>query len=123
MAQVVADAYHKLPADEQKSCAIFGQNYGQVGAIDFFGAKMGLPNAISGHNNYYIYGPGKASGQVVIALGIERAVLDKEFRSVERVGTFHDEYLLPDQNDIPIYKCTQPVRSLSAWWPALKRYI
>ena len=57
MAQVVADAYHKLPPSEQKSCAIFGQNYGQAGAIDFFGAKMGLPPAISGHQNYYYWGP------------------------------------------------------------------
>jgi 4-amino-4-deoxy-L-arabinose transferase-like glycosyltransferase len=53
MAQVVADAYHRLPPEEQKSCAIFGQNYGQAGAIDFFGEKMGLPPAISGHQNYY----------------------------------------------------------------------
>src|SRR5271167_3686106 len=35
MAQVVADAYFKIPTDERKSCAIFGQNYGQAGAIDF----------------------------------------------------------------------------------------
>ncbi len=57
MAQVVANAYYSLPPEEQPSCAIFGQNYGQAGAIDFFGAKMGLPGAISGHENYFYWGP------------------------------------------------------------------
>jgi len=54
MAQVVADAYHKLPPEEQKSCAIFGQNYGQAGAIDLFGPQLGLPPAISAHQTYFI---------------------------------------------------------------------
>ena len=29
----------------------------QAGAIDFFGAKYGLPAALSGHQNYYLWGP------------------------------------------------------------------
>src|SRR6266851_6656217 len=47
MAQVVADAYFKLPPAQRERCAIFGQYYGQAGAIDFFGAKMGLPPPLS----------------------------------------------------------------------------
>ena len=30
---------------------------------------MGLPEAISGHNNYYIWGPGSCTGQVLITIG------------------------------------------------------
>ncbi len=69
MAQVVADAYHKLPPEEQKTCGIFGQNYGQAGAIDFFGAKMGLPPAISGHQNYFYWGPHGYTGECMIVMG------------------------------------------------------
>ena len=54
----------KLPEEERKSCAIFGQNYGQAGAIDFFGAKMGLPLAISGHQNYFYWGHTRVYGRV-----------------------------------------------------------
>src|SRR5207245_6880687 len=49
MAETIAGVYNKLSPEDKHRCAIFGQNYGQAGAIDFFGAKMGLPNALTGH--------------------------------------------------------------------------
>jgi hypothetical protein len=49
--------------------------------------------------------------------------LHQGFRSVVRIGTFHNDYLLPDQNNLPIYKCTEPIASLDAWWPKLRHYI
>ena len=57
MAAAVARIYHGLPADIRPRTAIFGQNYGQAGAIDLFGPKYGLPPAISGHQNYFLWGP------------------------------------------------------------------
>ena len=53
MAAAVARVYNGLPADIRPRTAIFGQNYGQAGAIDLFGPKYGLPPAISGHQNYF----------------------------------------------------------------------
>src|SRR6516162_3520634 len=79
MAQVVADAYYKLPAEERKNCAIFGQNYGQAGAIDFFGAKMGLPPAISGHQSYFYWGPRGFTGACMIVMGDEYKTLSQKF--------------------------------------------
>ncbi len=119
----MAGAYDALTPAEQREAAILTGNYGQASAIDFFGSRYHLPHAISGHNNYYIYGPRGASGRVVLAIGVEPSLLRTEFRRVERVGTFHDEYLLPDQNTLPIYKCTQPVESMAQWWPKVRRYI
>jgi len=55
MVRSVARAYHSLPSYDQKRAAIFCQNYGQAGAIDFFGPKYGLPPAISGHQNYFVW--------------------------------------------------------------------
>ena len=52
----VARVYHHLPPEEQQRAAIFCQNYGEAGAIDFFGPKLGLPAAISGHQNYFLWG-------------------------------------------------------------------
>src|SRR5206468_7863938 len=53
----VAHVYHHLRPEDEKRAAIFCQNYGEAGAIDFFGAKSGLPPAISGHQNYFLWGP------------------------------------------------------------------
>ena len=57
MAGSVAHVYHHLQPEDEKRVAIFCQNYGEAGAIDFFGPKLGLPPPISGHQNYFLWGP------------------------------------------------------------------
>ena len=59
MVQSVARVYTSLPPDEQKRAAIFCQNYGEAGAIDFFGPKYGLPPALSGHRKLLLLGAGR----------------------------------------------------------------
>ena len=49
MVAKVSEAYLKLSPEERPGCGIFAQNYGQAGAIDFFGRRYGLPPALSGH--------------------------------------------------------------------------
>ena len=119
----MAGAYGRLGPAEQREAVILTRDYGQASAIDFFGPKVGLPRAISGHNNYFLYGTRGASGRVVLAIGLPAAQLRAEFRRVERVAVYHDDYVLPDFNDLPIYKCTRPIVSLATWWPSTKRYI
>ena len=123
LVRTFAGVYDRLPPADQREAVILTRDYGQASAIDFFGPRYHLPPAISGHNNYYLYGPGNASGKVVLAIGIAPALLRTEFRSVVPVAVYRDAYVLPDFNDLTIYECTQPIRSLAAWWPATKRYI
>jgi hypothetical protein len=122
MAQVVADAYFKLPPDERKSCAIFGQNYGQAGAIDFFGAKMGLPNAISGHQSYYYWGPRGYTGECMIVMDDTYETLSQKFESVEKVGSVYHPLSMPYQH-FDVYLCRRPkFGTLQQVWPRLKRW-
>ncbi|GAC1549944.1 MAG: glycosyltransferase family 39 protein [Vulcanimicrobiaceae bacterium] len=118
-----ARATQALTPAERRAAVILTRDYGQASAIDFFGPKRGLPRAISGHNNYFLYGPRGASGAVVLTIGFDASRLRGEFARVERVATYHDDYVLPDFNDLPIYKCTLPRAPLAAWWPSLRRYI
>jgi len=122
MAQVVADAYHKLPPEEQKSCAIFGQNYGQAGAIDFFGAKLGLPPAISGHQNYYYWGPRGYTGECMIVMGDNSKQLQELFGSVEFAGRAEHPLSMPSQH-IDVYVCRKPkFGTLEKVWPSIKHW-
>ena len=52
-----AKAYDQVRPTDRPGCAIFAQDYGQAGAIDFFGPKYGLPPALSGHQTYWLWGP------------------------------------------------------------------
>src|SRR5438067_1592717 len=68
MVRSVARVYASCPPEEQKRAAIFCQNYGEAGAIDFFGSKYGLPPALSGHQNYFYWGPDDYTGEIMIVL-------------------------------------------------------
>ena len=71
--------YSSLSPEEQSRCVIFGQNYGEAGAIDVLGRETGLPRALSGHNSYWFWGPGDWSGEVIIVIGSQREDLEELF--------------------------------------------
>jgi 4-amino-4-deoxy-L-arabinose transferase-like glycosyltransferase len=53
----VLTVFKNLSPEEQHACIIYGQNYGEAGAVSFLGREFGLPAAVSGHNSYYHWGP------------------------------------------------------------------
>jgi len=89
MTAKVAEVYNSLSPEEREKAAIFANNYGEAGAIDFFGKKYGLPKAISNHQSYYLWGHGNYDGSVVIILGDDKEDAEEFFQNVEektRVG-------------------------------------
>jgi Dolichyl-phosphate-mannose-protein mannosyltransferase len=82
----VAHVYHHLQPEDEKRAAIFCQNYGEAGAIDFFGPKLGLPPAISGHQNYFLWGPRDWAGEVILVLDTDADEERELFGSVEDLG-------------------------------------
>lgn len=123
MTETVAQVYQRLPAQEQSQCGIFAENYGEAGAIDFFGPHYGLPGAISGHNNYWLWGPGEFSGAVMIHLGGTLAELQQIYMDVQQAAVFTCEYCMPYENNLPIYVCRGLRRPLHEVWPLVKMYI
>jgi hypothetical protein len=119
---VVAGVFQSLPADDQPKAAILTRNYGQAGAIEYFGPSYGLPRPISGHNNYYLWGPQQYTGEVVITVGIPIEKLQPLFHHIELAATIRSDYAIPEENNIPIYICREPKMSLQKAWPQLKFY-
>jgi hypothetical protein len=62
----VAEVWRSLPSGERAQAAIVTTNYGEAGAINFFGADDGLPRARSGHNQYGLWGSGEQDSSIVI---------------------------------------------------------
>ncbi len=69
LADAVAGVVRALPPEERATARIFVQNYGEAGALEYYGPSRGLPPVISGHNAYWHWGPGPDSGGVVIIVG------------------------------------------------------
>jgi dolichyl-phosphate-mannose-protein mannosyltransferase len=57
MAGEVAAIYNSLLPDERAQTGIWAGNYGEAGAINLFGPKLGLPRAYSRHQNHWYWGP------------------------------------------------------------------
>lgn len=115
----VATAYNALPHNEKDDCAILASWYGIAGAIDHFGPKRGLPNAICPQNSYWMWGTRNYSGEVVLAVGYSARFLGQFFDRVERVAHFENPYAYGAE----IYLCKKPKAALDRMWPWFKRFI
>jgi hypothetical protein len=119
----VADVYNGLTPQERARCVILASNYGEAGALDFFGRRYGLPRAVSGHNNYYLWGPGTRVAEVLIAVNVPRDDLKRLFSDVQQAATTPDHpYAMPDETGLPIFVCRKPIVSLQEAWPRFKNY-
>jgi len=118
----VNQAYGRLSPEEQPGCGIFAQNYGEAGAVDFFGRRYGLPPALSGHQTYFLWGPRGYSGNCLIVLDDSRESLERLFEHVEYVGKSADNpYAL--ERELPVFICRgAKFGTLAELWPRLKKW-
>ncbi|RPI28960.1 MAG: glycosyltransferase [Acidobacteria bacterium] len=118
----VARVYHSLPDADKKQCGIFGRNYGEAGAIDLLGNSHGLPDAISGHNNYWLWGPDGYTGNVLIVIGGKQKDLARYFDSVLAAGIVSNQYSMPYENNLTIWVARGMKKPLKEVWPRLKSF-
>jgi 4-amino-4-deoxy-L-arabinose transferase-like glycosyltransferase len=121
MAASVARIYNALPEPVRSRTAIFGQNYGQAGAIDFFGPRYGLPPAISGHQNYFLWGPRGYSGESMIVMDDREETLKGLFDHVEKAGHVEHPYSMPGEH-FDVFYCSGPHQTLQELWPRIKNW-
>lgn len=121
MVDAVARVYHGLPEEERRKAAIFAGNYGEAGAIDFFGPRLGLPKAISGHQNYFLWGPRDYNGDVLIVLQLRKASVEPLFESVE-VGPRVGHLLAMAEENFDILICRGLKVPVAELWPKVKAW-
>jgi 4-amino-4-deoxy-L-arabinose transferase-like glycosyltransferase len=121
MTATVARVYNGIPPGMRSGTVIFCANYGEASAIDFFGGRLGLPRAISPHQNFYVWGPGEASMGSVIAVGFSRPELEKYFSWVEPAATLDSPYAMAYENG-PVFYCRGPNVPFSRSWARMKEW-
>jgi Dolichyl-phosphate-mannose-protein mannosyltransferase len=121
MVQKVARFYNSLPPQARARTAIAAGNYGEAGAIDFFGPQYGLPPAISGHQTYWFWGPHGYTGESMILLGTPLSEVKQICDQWRAVGKTDDPLSRRDEH-FTIYYCQQHRWTLQQIWPRVKHW-
>jgi len=123
MVETVARVYNALPPEERARTAIFANDYGQGGAVDFYGPRFGLPKAIGGHLTYWLWGPGRYTGESLIVLGDEREGVERYFEEVIAVAEVGHPHAMR-QEHFTVFLCRRPKgwTTIAQAWPGLKQW-
>jgi Dolichyl-phosphate-mannose-protein mannosyltransferase len=120
---LVAREYDSLPAPQRQRTAILTGNYGEAGAIDRYGPGLGVPQAYSGANNFWLWGPPRAADAAVVAVNVNPALLRREFAHVRLVATFRNGLgVSDDEQGVEIFLATGLRSSWAQSWPAFRNY-
>lgn len=121
--RAVAAVYQALPEAERAQVVVLAYNYGEASAVDYFGPKLGLPPAKSGHNQYGLWGPGPTSGQVAVAIGFSETQLREFYGEVTPAASVSPQYAIPEESHLTIFVCRRPYKSLQESWARWKYLI
>jgi hypothetical protein len=120
MADKVAMAYWSLPAADRSKAGILVGDYGEASAVNVY--RPDVPTAISGHQNYWIWGPQGHDGSVMVVFGERRETLEQEFASVTEVARTTNRWGQPMEAG-PVYVCRDAKQNLLEAWPNLKKWL
>jgi len=114
--KTVADVFNSLSPEEQKQSVIWAFGYGNAGAIDHFGKKYGLPNAVSLTLSYWLWGVPEGKGEIVIGMGIRKKDIEHIFDEVEVAAEVELEHVNPWQTPFSVVVCRSPKKPLADIW-------
>ena len=115
--EAVAHVYESLPPEQRAKAVIATENYGQAGAIDYYGPALGLPHAICTCGTYWFFGPGTLPGEVLVSIGVEESDLRTLYGDVQPVGRVDLPWSVPEERDAPLSVATEPAMTLQQFWP------
>lgn len=120
LVEAVEASVGALSDEERARAVVFTANYGQAGALEQLGGSVAMPPVISGHNNYWLWGPGPFAPSVMLAVGVPAADLEPFFEDVAFAATVETPFAM--ERRITVYICRGPIGSIFDLWPLLKRY-
>jgi hypothetical protein len=120
-AEAVGRVYRALPDADRERAVIIAGNYGEAGAIDFFGPRYGLPGAVCPCGSYWFFGPGDKPGEVAITIGPSREDLTPFFDSLQVATRIANPWAVEEERELTVFIARGPHQSLQQVWPTLAR--
>ena len=123
LTRVAASAWSSLSIEEQARAIVVTSNYGEAGALNYFGRPLGLPRARSQHNNFFLWGPGNAEATIVVTVGISPDDLRNDFEDVQPTASLTHPLAMPYEREHPVTICRRPKAPLAVIWARGKHFI
>jgi hypothetical protein len=115
-----------LPPAQRAQACVLASNYGEAGALQQLAPPGRLPPVISGHNNYYLWGPGRCTGKVLITVGYvpnDIPHVHVLYAHIRLAAVDRCRYCVDYERTLPIYVLSGATRSvLPRLWTSLKHY-
>lgn len=117
----VTRIYRSLSPQDQQKVGIYCSNYGEASAINFLGHN--LPQAISGHNSYFLWGSHAETGELMIVInGASPEEMRGYYDSVQIVGRMDHPFSMPFEHR-NIYLVRGRRKKIFEDWLHFKLYI
>lgn len=107
-ADMVGRVYLSLTEEERRRSIIAADNYGNAGALEFYGKKYGFRYVVSGHNNYFLWSKERLDGDIVLQLTNKNSYkgLKEAFGTVDSTDVlFDNEYCSPHERNLTVFIC------------------
>ncbi|HWY07910.1 MAG TPA: glycosyltransferase family 39 protein [Candidatus Acidoferrales bacterium] len=125
LVSTLAQLRDSLPAESRAHLGILAENYGEVGAINLYGPRYGLPHAISGVNSSWERGYGNPPPQTLIIVGFPRAFVEANFDSCRLVAQNTNSLGVVNEETTErreIFLCGPPKAGWQQFWRNFQYY-
>ncbi|HEX6510735.1 MAG TPA: glycosyltransferase family 39 protein [Chloroflexota bacterium] len=126
LTHTVERVYAALPPTQRAQACVLASNYGEAGALQQLASPGRLPPIISGHNNYYLWGPGTCTGKVLILVGYSPSDLrtvHARYTHTTRAAIDRCRYCVDYERTLPIYVLSgAPTPIFPRLWHLVKSY-
>ena len=120
--QPLQRVYATLTPEEQARVEILTGSFGETGAVNVLGPGRGLPPSIGRHNQYGLWGPGDARGELMLVPHGDESQLREWFESCERRAEIDCPYCMEQMDAQAVYLCRNARRPLRELWPQMRFY-
>lgn len=118
----VERAWARIPASERARTSIKVDNYGEAAALDVYGEGAGLPPALAGHNQYFLWGPRGQRPVNLLVIQNHPERLAPYCRETTILGATYSPDAMAYENDKAIVFCRGLKIDIRTIWPDLKNF-
>ncbi len=114
LGELVGKTWSELPDSVKSSCFIFAQNYGEAGAVNFYGAKYACPQPISFNDEFLLWAPDSVGMKPLLYIDNDMGDIEFLYQNVQFVGEIQNPYFR--ENGLKLYYCTNPIQAFPAFY-------